>query len=148
MYRAQTNLESCRQPGWESHPCHLLPLQWLLLSLHTCLFYSPCISCMVHCPFQPVVKRHFWRGPVFKFRCTGPAAFLRSLSWPVAGRLHAAFHRLSCTRHVVSQVATQTHNFILPYSWLSPCFSGRTVQEMCVVSDTDISDVLCKHKYI
>lgn len=72
-----------------------------------------------------------WRSPIFFFRCTGPAALLRSLSWPVAGMLWAVFHGFSCARHVVSQVVTQACNLILSYSWLFPCFSGRTMQEMC-----------------
>lgn len=72
-----------------------------------------------------------WRSPIFFFRCTGPAALLSSLSWPVAGMLCAVFHGFSCARHVVSQVVTQAHNLILSYSWLSPCFSGRTMQETC-----------------
>lgn len=147
MYRGQNNQESRKQPGWENHPCHLLPPEWQLPALHACFFYSPCISCVVHCPFQPGVKRHFWRSSIFFFRCPGPAVLLRSLSWPAAGMLHAAFHRLSCARHVVSQVS-QTHNLILSYSCLSPCPSVRTVQEKCVVSDMDISAVLLKYKYI
>lgn len=69
--------------------------------------------------------------PFFFFRCTGPTALLRNLSWPEADMLHEAFHGFSCASHVVSQVATQTHNLILSYSWLSLFFCSRTMLETC-----------------